>query len=159
LNHVASLLRDQGWLPLAALAFTASLFMALATPPNGWSWLAWLGFIPLVLVLRVSTHRRARSLFLLGLVGGLCTGLVGFTWIAETLIRFADFPLPVAYFGLLVFSTWTAVPFGLWAIGVAKGPQRGVLAYAWPMALWVCVNDLWPALFPYTPMIGLAQTP
>jgi apolipoprotein N-acyltransferase len=156
---VASWLRVKGWLPLAALAFTASLLMALAIPPHGREWLAWLGFIPLVLVLRVSTHRRVGSLFALGLVGGLCTGLVGFTWIAETLVRFADFPVALAYFGLLVFATWTAVPFGLWAIGVAKGPQHGFIAYAWPIALWVCVTALWPALFPYTPMIGLAQTP
>ena len=157
MSRVEARLRAAPWWALALLASTASLCMGLATPPSGPAWLVWLGWIPLVLVLRVSTHRSARSLFALGLVGGLCTGLVGFPWIAETLVRFGDFPVPLAWFGLVVFATWTAVPFGAWAIGVAKGPQRGWAAYVWPMALWVCVNDLWPALFPYTPMIGLAQ--
>jgi apolipoprotein N-acyltransferase len=159
LSHadVAAKLRQAPWWALALIALTSSLCMGLATPPSGPAWLVWLGWIPLVLVLRVSTHRRARSLFALGIIGGLCTGLVGFPWIAETLVRFGDFPVPLAYFGLVVFATWTAVPFGVWAIGVAKGPQRGWAAYVWPMALWVCANDLWPALFPYTPMIGLAQ--
>jgi apolipoprotein N-acyltransferase len=91
--------------------------------------------------------------------GAQCTGLIGFTWIGETLERFAHFPAVGAYAGLFVFSAWTAVPFGLWAIGVAKGPQRGWAAYVWPVALWVGANALWPSLFPYTPMIGLSQTP
>lgn len=157
MSRAAAKLRTAPWWALALIASTSSLCMGLATPPSGPAWLVWFGWIPMVLVLRVSTHRRARSLFPLGIIGGLCTGLVGFPWIAETLVRFGDFPVPLAWFGLVVFATWTAVPFGVWAIGVAKGPQRGWAAYVWPMALWVCVNDLWPALFPYTPMIGLAQ--
>ena len=156
---MAKWLSAKGWWQLAGISVLASFFMAVATPPEGPAALVWLGWIPLVLVLRVSTKRRARSLFALGWLGGLCSGLIGFTWIGETLERFAHFPAVGAYFGLFVFSAWTAVPFGLWAIGVAKGPQRGWAAYVWPIALWVCVNAVWPSLFPYTPMIGLSQTP
>ncbi len=152
-------LESLGFLPLAALSATASLLMALGAPPGGITWLIWLGFIPLTLVARVSRKRRPGPTFVLGWIGGLCTGLVGFPWIAETLERFGGLPLSVSLLGLFVFSAWTAVPFGLWTLGVSRGPERGALAIVWPIVLWTAVAEAWPALFPYTVVIGLAETP
>ena len=143
---------------LAAIAFTGSLCFGLASPPSSAPALAWLGFIPLLLA-AVGVHgRRFRAQFFVGWVGGLCTGLVGFPWIALTLERFADFPSWLAYIGLFVFAAFTAVPYGLWMICVARGPEAGPLRFLWAAAAWVGLTSLWPALFPYTPLIGLAQT-
>jgi apolipoprotein N-acyltransferase len=142
-----------------AIAATASTMMGLGAPPDGLTWLVWLGFFPLVLVLRVQPRERLRQAFALGVVGGVGTGLVGFPWIGEMLERFGGFSWPVATVGLLVFSLWTAIPFGVWAVGVVLGPQRGALAIAWPAVLWVALSATWPALFPYTPVIGLSEMP
>jgi len=133
--------------------------MALAAPPGDIAWLVWLGFVPLTLVARASRRRPWSRTFVLGWLGGLCTGLVGFPWIAQTLERFGGLPLPVALLGLFLFSAWTAVPFGLWMLGVSRGPERGALAIAWPLVLWTALVEAWPALFPYTVMIGLAEAP
>jgi apolipoprotein N-acyltransferase len=149
----------QRFVPLAALSATASLMLALGAPPGGITWLIWLGFWPLALVARVSRGRGAGRTFLLGWIGGLCTGLVGFPWIAETLERFGGLPLPMALLGLALFSAWTAVPFGLWTLGVARGPERGALAIVWPLVLWTALAEAWPAVFPYTVVIGLAEAP
>src|SRR5690606_766374 len=103
--------------------------------------------------------RRARSTFLLGWLGGLCTGLVGFPWIAETLERFGGLPPWVAALGLLLFSAWTAVPFGLWTWGVSRGPAPRWQALAGPVVLFIALVTIWPALFPYTVVIGFAEAP
>lgn len=145
--------------PLAAIAATGSTMMALGAPPDGLTGLIWLGFVPLTLVARVLSPQRLRRALLFGVVGGVGTGLVGFPWIAELLQRFGGFPGWLAGIGLLVFSLWTAIPFGLWMIGVVLGPSRGAAAVAWPAVLWVALSAAWPALFPYTPMIGLAEAP
>lgn len=155
--RVRERLESLGSWPLAALSATASLAMALGAPPGGITWLIWLGFIPLTLVARTSRARRPWRTFVLGWIGGLCTGLVGFPWIGETLERFGGLPKPVALLGLFVFSAWTAVPFGLWTLGVSRGPERGALAIAWPLVLWTALVEVWPALFPYTVVIGLAE--
>jgi len=157
--RVRAKLEALGLLPLAALSFTASLLMALGAPPQGMTWMIWLGFVPLTLVARVSRKRRPRQVFALGWVGGLCTGLVGFPWIAETLERFGGLPAPVAYSGLFLFSAWTAVPFGLWVWGVSRGPDRGWKAWAWPAVLWAALAFAWPSFFPYTVVIGFAEVP
>lgn len=149
-----------GWWARAAIAATGSLCMGLASPPSAAPWLVWLGFVPLMLVARTTDPKtRAWVVFAVGWGGGLCTGLVGFPWIAETLTRFAEFPAWLAFVGLFVFASWTAVPFGLWMLGVVRGPRHGVAGLLWPGVLWVGITQVWPALFPYTPVIGLAATP
>lgn len=144
---------------LAAIAFTGSLLFGLASPPSDAAALAWLGFIPLLLAARGMEGRRARAQFFVGWVGGLCTGLVGFPWIGETLERFAEFPGWLAGLGLFVFAAFTAVPYGLWVIAVARGPRHGVPRVLWAGVFWVGLTGLWPALFPYTPLIGITQIP
>jgi apolipoprotein N-acyltransferase len=146
-------------LVLAAIAATSSLALAIASPPSPLTPLVWVGFAPLAAVVRVRAADRARRLFLYGWVGGLCVGLVGFPWMAETLVRFADFPWVIAALGLIAFSAWTAIPFGLWAIAVARGPAHGPWSVGWPILAWLALAACWPALFPYTVVIGLAEQP
>jgi apolipoprotein N-acyltransferase len=143
-----------------AIAATASLCMALGAPPDGTTWLVWFGFIPLMLVLRVTERtRRLRWIFLVGLVGGMCSGMVGFPWIGSTLETFGEFPWSVAMLGQVLFSAWTAIPFGLWAIAVVHGPQRGAMGTIWPIVSWIAIELAWPAVFPYTVVIGFAEQP
>ncbi len=152
-------LRSQSTWVLAGIAFLGSLAFGLASPPSRVPMLAWVGFIPLLLAAHGAVDRSAKAQFFIGWVGGLCTGLVGFPWIGETLARFAGFPAALAYFGLFVFASWTAVPYGAWMLALTRGPRRGPLRFFWAAASWVGLTMVWPALFPYTPLIGLSQLP
>lgn len=143
----------------AAIAFTGSLLCALGTPPDGHPLLIWLGFLPLTIVARTSGHLGWGRLLLVGVIGGLCSGLVGFPWVGETLVRFGEFHPAVAYGGLFAFAVWTGIPFGLWMVVVARSSDRGPWSLVWPCVAWVGVAKIWPDFFPYTAMIGLAQTP
>jgi len=147
------------WLRLAAVSACSSLLLALGAPPDGATWAIWCGFVPLVWVADEAAGLPVRQRFALGWIGGLCVGFVGFPWIAETLERFADAPVPLAWLGLFAFSAWTAVPFGLWVAAMAHAPRTGWRAWAWPPVLWVGLVACWPALFPYTVVIGLAEAP
>ena len=147
-----------GFGPSLALASLSSLLIALGAPPGGWLPGHWLGFVPLVVLARRPQVTRRQAL-LLGLVGGLGIGLVGFSWIAELLVRFAGMPWPVGIAGLGIFALWMAIPYALWALGLRLGPWQGWASYAWPAALFVSLQFLWPNLFPYTPLIGFAETP
>ncbi|HET6584394.1 MAG TPA: apolipoprotein N-acyltransferase [Nannocystaceae bacterium] len=149
-----------------AVAFTSSLLLALGSPANddgrladGAPSLVWLGFVPLAWVARAVADQSPRRRFFVGWIGGLCVGLVGFPWIAETLVRFADAPLPLAGLGLFAFSAWTAVPFGIWVALMGPSPRHGWRAWVWPPVAWVGLVACWPAFFPYTVVIGLAQEP
>jgi apolipoprotein N-acyltransferase len=142
-----------------AIATTASALMAVGAPPQGLTWLIWLGFVPLMLMLRVTAAEHWRWAFVLGFFGGMCTGLVGFPWIGSTLQTFGDFSAPVATVGLVLFSAWIAVPFGLWGIAVVRGPQRGAMSLVWPVVAWIAIELSWPAIFPYSVVIGFAEQP
>lgn len=144
---------------LAGLAFLGSLCFGLASPPSSVPAIAWLGFIPLLLAAEGVTGRRARVQFFVGWVGGLCTGLVGFPWIGHTLERFAEFPVWLAALGTFLFAAYTAIPYGLWLIALARGPKSGPWRFLWAATSWVGLTSLWPAIFPYTPLIGLSQLP
>ncbi len=141
------------------IASTGGLCLALGAPPGGATLAIWLGFAPLVWSTQALRSRRAPRRFLAGWLGGLGIGLVGFPWIGEMLERFSGLPTPVAWLGLALFSAWTALPFGLWAVLARAAPERGPAAWAWPVCSWLGVSTLWPALFPYTPVIGLAEVP
>lgn len=159
LRDVQASLSGLGRWQLAAISFTSTLFMALGTPPDGVPALVWLGFIPLTLVARIVEGSRLKLAFFLGWVGGLCSGLVGFPWIALTLERFAGAPVPLAYLGLFAFAAWTAIPFGIWMVAVVRGPRTGWQAIVWPVVVWLALAEVWPALFPYTVVIGFALAP
>lgn len=137
-------------LVLAALSGAA---FGLAAPPSPLHGLAWLGFAPLLLALDADvTPRRAA---LLGFVAGLPVSLVGFPWISQLLVNFAGFPGWLGAVALFVFASWQAVPYALFALGVAWGPRRGAVAWLLVLALFPALMSLWPVLFAYTPLIGI----
>jgi apolipoprotein N-acyltransferase len=142
-----------------AVASSGGLLLGLGSPPHGSTWTIWLGFAPLLWAAQQLAGRPWRTRFVAGWIGGLGIGLVGFPWIAELLIRFADLPLPLAGLGLAAFSAWTAIPYGIWCAGLDGRAATGVRAWLWPIVSWVALAAVWPAVFPYTPVIGLAEQP
>jgi len=144
---------------LLIFALGGAVLLGITTPPGAPPVLIWLSFAPLALLARELEPSEFKRAFWLGATVGLGIGFLGFPWIALTLQRFAKLPAIVSYFGLAAFSAWTAIPYGLWLVGVVLGPRRGALALAWPVALWVSLSAAWPSLFPYTPVLGFAQTP
>ncbi|MDD3118804.1 MAG: apolipoprotein N-acyltransferase, partial [Victivallales bacterium] len=62
------------------LAVLGGLLMSLAYPPVGWSWLAWVGLIPLYLLVRRAPPWRAA---LFGLVWGYAWSTASFFWLRE----------------------------------------------------------------------------
>ena len=141
-----------------AIASLCGIAFGVAAPPSRWTWLVWIAWVPLLALLR-QARPAPREALALGLVAGLGVGLFGFPWIANFLQNFAGFPLWFAGIGLLLYSLWLALPYALFALGVARGPQRGWPSFAWPIALCAALLELWPVVFPYTPVIGLASMP
>lgn len=151
-------IRGLGFGPSLLVASTSSVLIGLGAPPSGWIVGEWLGFIPLILMVRRPSVTWTQA-FWLGWVGGLGIGLVGFPWIAEMFVRFAGLPWVLAVPALFLFSGWMAIPWGLFGLGLWWGPQRGGLSYLWSVSLFVSLMFLWPNLFPYTPLLGFAERP
>ena len=151
-------LEQLGLLPSLLIAGCSGFIVALGAPPNGLLVANWVGFVPLILM---ATRDRVgvREALALGLVGGLGIGLGGFPWIGEMLVRFAGAPVVVGWVGLLLFSLWMAIPYGIWAAGLRLGPRGGLVGWLWTVALFVALQSSWPVLFPYSPFLGFAETP
>ena len=154
----------RGWIlglgfgPSLVVASFSSVLIALGAPPGGWLLGHWIGFVPLLVLVRrpgVTPWQAA----VMGLVGGMGIGLVGFPWIAELLTRFAGVPGAVGVLGCVLFAFWMAIPYSLWALGLRLGPFVGAGSYVWPVVLFVALQWGWPTLFPYTPLIGFAESP
>ena len=147
-----------GLVPRLVLASLTGVCFALAAPPGGHLWLAWLGATPLLVVVR---HRRTswREALVLGLVAGLGVGLGGFRWIAGMLEQFTGVPALVSVIGLFAFSLWLALPYGLWAVAIRLGPRDGWRGRVWVVGTIVVLNFTWPNLFPYSVLLGFSEHP
>ncbi len=146
-------------LVVLAIAASGGVLLAVGAPPQGITWAIWLGFFPLWWVARELADSSLRRRLWTGLVGGMGVGMLGFPWIASTLIRFADAPAPIAWAGQLLFSIWTAMPMAIWMAMVARHPAPGWRGLVWPAVAYVGLATAWPALFPFTVVIGLAEVP
>jgi apolipoprotein N-acyltransferase len=142
---------------LAIASLTGACF-ALAAPPGGHLWLAWLGATPLLVLVR-HTGTTWREALVMGLVAGLGVGLGGFPWIAGMLEQFTGVPGAVSVIGLFLFSLWMALPYGLWAVAIQCGPRKGWQGRVWVVGTIVVLNFTWPNLFPYTVLLGFAEQP
>jgi apolipoprotein N-acyltransferase len=155
---VAARLERLGFLPSLLISASSGFVIALAAPPDGLQIANWLGFVPLILM-ATRESPSAKQVAVLGWAGGLGIGLGGFPWIGELLVKFAGVPVVAGWLGLFVFSAWMAIPYGIWAVGLKLGPCRGFPSWIWPAALFVAVQSSWPVLFPYSPILGFAETP
>jgi len=143
---------------LYLVASLGGLAFALAAPPSGWPWLAWLGFAPIWWALRQPMTPRQAAF--IAWAGGFPAVLVGFRWIIYTVREFANFGWPLAIFVHVLFSAWHTVPFALWGLGIRLFPQRTLAAsVVWACASWVFLSTSWLHIFPHTVVIGFARSP
>jgi len=151
-------IRTLGFWPSLAVAATSGFLLALGAPPDGWLPGHFFGLVPLIVMVR-RTGVDTRTALWFGIAGGMGVGLGGFPWIAEMLVRFARVPWALGWLGLAGFSLWMAIPYGLFAVGLQRGPRSGARGILWPVALFVALQAVWPNLFPYTPLLGFAERP
>ncbi len=141
-----------------ALCALTGLACGLAAPPASQAWLVWVAWTPTFFVL-ASVRPNWREAALLGWVSGLGIGLVGFSWLGHTLVVFGGFPPALGTVGLCVYAAWMSVPYAAFGIAVARGPRHAALHLLWCVGFFVALTHSWPLVFPYTPLIGLVQTP
>ena len=135
--------------------------LALSLPP-GVPWLGFIALVPLLLALRAAgTWRRAVRM---GLITGLVMGAAGFPWMIGMLQTFAELPLWIALPLFVLFCIWTALPLAGWAAltratratrATRRGPGSALVIAASFTGLWWS----WPAVFPFTVMLGMAAQP
>ncbi|MDP6933735.1 MAG: apolipoprotein N-acyltransferase [Myxococcota bacterium] len=129
----------------------------LVSPPINWAWLHWVLYLPLLVVLDPGRGRRNAWLGYLSAWIGLATL---FFWLAETVVRFSNLPMALAYVVVLLFATLFAVP-GAIIFGAAPW-LRARLGIAWVFALpalAVACEHLYPFLFPYFVGVVHYRTP
>jgi apolipoprotein N-acyltransferase len=151
-------INELGFAPSLLISSLSGAAFSLGAPPNGHLWGAWLGFVPLLLMAR-RPGMSVRQALWLGIAGGMGVGLGGFPWIATMLVEFVGIPWVVGFVGLVFFSLWMAIPYGIFSVGLRLGPSFGWPGRLWAAALFASLMFLWPALFPYTPLIGFAEHP
>ena len=147
-----------GYLARLAIASTSGFVIAAGAPRDGVLVSNFVGLVPLLAIV-LRSRDGWRAVFGLGLCGGLGVGLAGFPWIAEMLVRFAHVPTGVGFVGLLGFSAWMAISYGLFALLVRYGPREGALGFVYIVAAFVALQASWPVLFPYTIFLGFAEQP
>lgn len=142
-------------LRLLAAASTGAL-LAASQPPGGLPGLVWLAFAPLLLALRGAASGWAA--LRLGLLAGFMMMACGFTWFVFLARTFAQLDLWVSLLLFALFCLWSAVPFALWAALLHRLRDR-----RWPHLLAVLAFPgiwwAWPAVFPFTVVLGLAARP
>ena len=138
----------RGWLAAAA----SGGLLGLSLPPSAAPWLGFVALVPLLLALRRGADTWATRMRL-GLVTGVVMGAVGFPWMIGMMQTFAELPLWIAVPVFVVFCAWTAVPLGIWAALTGRG------AAPWVAVCFTGVWWSWPAVFPFTILLGLAAQP
>lgn len=129
-----------------AAAASSGLMLALGMPDPGLWWLGFLAWLPWLWAIE---GRRPLAAFGYGLVTGVVFIGIAYFWMTELLMRFAEFPRPVAVAVHLVFSCWQGSIPGLAALLIAWVRRHGRRDVLWvaPVA-WVTIEAFLPALFP-----------
>lgn len=138
---------------IAALSGAA---LAASFPP-GPAWLAWVALAPLVALLRAASGPREALRLGWAAGAGLCAWGLG--WMVGTLQVFAELGLWAVLPLFALFCAWTGAPLAIWALVMSQG------TWSSRHALWVAplalpgIWSLWPAVFPFSPAVGLAGRP
>lgn len=136
------------WLvKLAASAGTGCLLFLACADFDIWP-LAWIGFLPVLLVTRADRPRRA---FLWGWLAGLVANAGGFYWITHLLQRFGHLPFAVAFVLFLLLCAYQGLHFGifLWIVRRvrAKRPELPLTLLV-PVTM-TALELLMPFIFPW----------
>lgn len=128
-------------------AVLSGMLLLLISPPIGLPWLHWLSFVPMFWALQEGEGPRNFKLaYLTGFFGvGSC-----FFWLTESIIRFSNLGVGIAYLCLALFALAFALPYAIVFTLVHPIRQRyGRWWVALVPALMVAVEFAGPALFPY----------
>lgn len=138
-------------------AVSAGALLAAAFPPRGKPSLAWIGLTPLYLAAHAATGWR--EALRLGLAAGAVMTAFGVSWMLDLLGTFGELPLWACVPLFAIYCLWTAIPFAAWAILLSSWTCPRVLA---PLAAAAAFTGLWwswPAIFPFTVLLGLPRSP
>jgi apolipoprotein N-acyltransferase len=119
---VLSILKKKPW--LAAIA--CGLGLGLVSPPNGFWWLHWVLWVPVLILLQPGQNKANFKL-------GYLTGLVGlatcFFWISESITLYSNLPKILALIAVLLFAAVYALPIAVSFVVVR--PLRQHFPRAW----------------------------
>jgi apolipoprotein N-acyltransferase len=138
------------------LAMVSGVLIALSFPTAGFSFLAWIALIPLLISLERVTLRQA---FRLGFTCGLTAYAIILYWINIVVTRYGHLPWAVSIPLYLVLAAWLALFYGLATLLARHGEQGGIKqVFTLPVA-WVAL-DLFRSFlltgFPWA-MLGHSQ--
>ena len=131
-----------GW---AAIAAGAS--MRLISPPIGWYALHWFNIIVVFWALSSRKHMHNAAVMYLF---GVSLYITNYYWITESAQTFANIPLVLCFFIILLYALFFALPFSL--LGFASHWLRDRVGWSWIFllpGLQVAIEQTWPSLFPY----------
>ena len=136
------------WLPRLSAALAAGAALGAVFPLLGWSGLAWVALVPLLVV--VATVERARAALLPGYAAGAVFFAMSCPWIMATVHRYGDLSGATAGLVFLLFLALMGAYLALFAVaGACLGLRTGHRLLPLPF-LWVAVE--W--LRTYTPIGG-----
>ena len=152
-----SLLQHRGW--RWTLAATSGLLSALAFPPCDLGWIAFIGWMPLIVGLQGAPPREAAGL---GYVGGLTFFLATIWWVINTMTTYGGMPLLLSLVALAllcgVLAGYTAAFAGLLSLGRRRlGLPDSLLPVA-AAVLWTALELLRTYLFSGFPWALLGYT-
>jgi len=138
------------------LCAASGLLVAAAFPPLGAWPVAWVAWVPLLMVVR---GRSPRAAFLPGFAAGLVGAVATFHWIVIVVHTYGHAPLPFAIFALVLLSAYLALYPAAWAMGVTCAARAGEGAAVWLGAgLWVALEFLRTYLISGFPWALLANS-
>lgn len=147
-------------LRIAAALFSGAV-LKLVSPPIGLHWLHWFTFIPVLLALHWQEGPEARGRnFRLGYLSGISAVFCLFFWLTDTISTFSNIPFVLAAGILVLFSAVFGIPYGLlMMLPPILGRRYGrSWVYLFP-CVWVGMEFLQPALFPYYQGVGQYRFP
>jgi len=126
------------------LAIASGLLIALSFPTPGFSFLAWIALIPLLIALEES---NARTAFRVGCTCGVTAYAIILYWLNIVFTRYGHLPWSVSVPVYLLLVFWLAMFYGL-STGVARlGENAGIkAAFTLPVA-WVAFDFVRSFLF------------
>ncbi len=138
-------------------AILSGMLLLLISPPIGIPWLHWFSFVPMFWALREEQHGKNFTLaYVTGFFGvGSC-----FFWLTESIIRFSNLGVGIAYLCLALFALAFALPYAV--VYTLTHPLRQKYGAWWVVlipALLVAVEFIGPALFPYYQGVSQYRSP
>jgi apolipoprotein N-acyltransferase len=141
------------------LAVASGLLSALAFPPWDVGWIAFVGWVPLLLCLQTATRREAAGL---GYVAGLAFYLATIWWVVNTMTTYGRMPLALSLVALVLLCGVLAAYIAAFAWLLAEGRERLALSDSLlPLtaaALWTALEFLRTYLFSGFPWALLGYT-